>query len=229
MKKIMFFLTVIIITISALSVMAQAVELQKDSATGELRLKPTSNINSWQDMSWQDMGIAISPEATMYLSMVQKAINHKGETIPISSPEIVFLGMKDFFHAEIANKFSQGIVFDGKSVRVVGEYQESPKTVFAWFNLFALMSIVLMFISNIMISKNKDTFAFAAFVFTFAIAIAIAIVLATFAFAAITIAITFAAFAALTFALKEKKKMQITFNVAYCILMLIFFIIIFLK
>ena len=204
-------------------------QLQRGS-DGSIRLEPAESVQ------YQNLGIVISKEAKEYVSFAKQAIEKKGDTISVGITTEKFLGMKGIFYAKIVKEYSQGIVCDGKVVDCVGSYQGETKVVFALFIIFALISLVLMIISNFLFRKERFSSAsafapaFATFAFVFAFTPAFASVFAftyTPAFTFTTLVFAFA-FVFATFALAlGSKKIYWFFSIIYYILMLIFFILLF--
>lgn len=78
---------------------------------------------------------------------VQKAIENPGDTILVQEYNSVvvfprFLGMKDFFHAETSRFAESGVVFLGNRVVPVKNYVHH-KTIFAWWNVFGIILLIL--------------------------------------------------------------------------------------
>jgi len=204
-------------------------QLQKGS-NGSIRLEPAESVQ------YQNLGIVISKEAKEYVSFAKQAIEKKGDTISVGITTNKFVGMAGLFHAKIVKEYSQGIVCDGKVVDCVGSYQGETKVVFALFIIFALISLVLMIISNFLFRKERFFFASSIFatssfsfatafaVFSFAFAFVASAFTLVFTSPSISIASIFATFAA--YVILGTRKFH-WISSSYYIFMLIFFILLF--
>ena len=192
-------------------------QLQKGS-NGSIRLEPAESVQ------YQNLGIVISKEAKEYVSFAKQAIEKKGDTISVGTTTNKFVGMADLFHAKIVKEYSQGIVCDGKVVDCVGSYQGETKVVFALFIIFALISLVLMIISNFLFRKERFSSATAFAVFSFAFAFVASAFTLVFTSPSISIASIFVTFAA--YVILGTRKFH-WISSSYYIFMLIFFILLF--
>ena len=216
MKKLVFLLIVGLLTSICLVTIGQT-QLQRGS-DGSIRLEPAESVQ------YQNLGIVISKEAKEYVSFAKQAIEKKGDTISVGITTNKFVGMAGLFHAKIVKEYSQGIVCDGKVVDCVGSYQGETKVVFALFIIFALISLVLMIISNFLFRKERFSSASAFAVFSFAFAFVASAFTLVFTSPSISIASIFATFAA--YVILGTRKFH-WISSSYYIFMLIFFILLF--
>jgi hypothetical protein len=189
MKK-RWFLFFSVISLLSLNSLAQTkIEVQKCN-NGEITIRPIKECPVNSDT------ITATKKALRYANFWNKAIQNPGDTIPVADTKTKFVKATAVFYCLTQTEVSQGIVLKNKIIDVTGQYVVNKKEGLNYFIIFMVISLLLMIISDIVISKNFTVVAFVAALFAaFALFVAAA---AAFRFAlfAIFVAVDFAALAA---------------------------------
>jgi hypothetical protein len=213
MKKIGFVLSLAIALAISFSVLAQSQLQQGEDGTFRLKHK---------EQCFKDVNITATKDAEQYIEFFPQAVAHPGDTIPLGAEIKSAIKMNSLFYGLQEIRSGEGIICNNNLISCTGGCIIKMEEVFCPIIILAIISLLLMVLSNITLNKKAPgsalVSAFAAFIivttFVFSLNALAALI---FAFlSAITILI---ALYALAFGKEKGRKVYKLASIIYYILM----------